>query len=150
MKNSKYIINHLINKPQNSKILQKMCFEKLKSLLPPRLTKSILFMYIKNSTLFFVLNHPGMKMEFDYKNNLIKNLLKKIKDFDTSCADIEIDEVKTFISNKIAPSNTHSKPPRRYKEKSDASFDILSKNQDIKEIFQKIKEEIKKRNGNGT
>ncbi len=147
MKDSKYIINHLINKPQNSKILQKMCFEKLKSLLPPRLTKSILFMYIKNRTLFFVLNHPGMKMEFDYKNNLIKNLLKKIKDFDTSCKDLEIDEVKTFISNQIEPSNSKSKPPRAYKEKSDASFDILSENQEIKEIFQKIKEEIKKRNG---
>ncbi len=147
MKNSKYIINHLIHKPQNSKILQKMCFEKLKSLLPPRLTRAILFMYIKNNTLFFVLNHPGMKMEFDYKNNLIKSILKKIKDLDTDCQNIEIDEVKTFISNKIEILNSNPKPPRFYREKSDASFDILSKNRDIKEIFQKIKEEIKKRNG---
>ena len=146
MKNSKYIINHLINKPQNSKILQKMCFEKLKSLLPPRLTRSILFMYIKNRTLFFVLNHPGMKMEFDYKNNLIKSILKKIKDLDTSCQDIEIDEVKTFISNKIETSNAAPKPNRTYREKSNASFDILSENKDIKEIFQKIQEEIKKQN----
>ena len=79
MKTAKDIISHLIHKPQNSKIIQKSCIDKLVSCLPPHLANAVMFTYIKNNTLFFVLNHPGLKMEFNYKHNLIKSLLKKLK-----------------------------------------------------------------------
>ena len=143
MKTSKEIISHLINKPQNSQIIKKACIDKLISLLPPHLADAVMFTYIKNRTLFFVLNHPGLKMEFNYKHNLIKSLLNKLKDIDLKCKIIEIDEVKSFVSNKITPK-THQIPFFRYKERADGEFTNFASSKELNEIFEKIKLQIKK------
>jgi hypothetical protein len=143
MKSSKSIINHLINKPQNYKLAELGCYEKIKNALPTHISDAILFMYRKNSTLFFVLNHPGIKMEFDYKHNLIKSLLNKIKSIDKNCQNIEIDEIRSFISNKIEIKEQKIEIKRYYREKSKGEFEIDCKNQDLSEIFSKIKDLIK-------
>jgi hypothetical protein len=142
MKTAQEIISHLINKPQNSKIIQKGCIDKLISLLPPHLANAVMFTYIKNRTLFFVLNHPGLKMEFNYKHNLIKSLLNKIKDIDLKCQIIEVDEIKSFVSNKIKPPVINQKPLLTYKERSSGKFDNLASSDELKELFEKIKETI--------
>ncbi|MCH9812413.1 MAG: hypothetical protein K0U47_00525 [Epsilonproteobacteria bacterium] len=146
MKTSKEIISHLINKPQHSQITQKQCIDKLISLLPPTLGRAIMFTYIKNRTLFFVLNHPGLKMEFNYKHNLIKSLLNKIKDIDLNCQKLEIDKINSFVSNKVTPKPTLYKKTDtlRYKERASGEFDNLASTDELKALFEQIKIEIKK------
>ena len=145
MKDSKTIINQFINKPHNKKIKQKRCLEKLRSLLPKHLANGISFMYIKNSSLFLALNHPGIKMELNYNHNLIKDLLNKIKDFDKDCQNLTVNNIKpfvsnmTFIDNKIEIDTTC-----KYEERAKGDFKIETENKKLQDIFQKIKEEIKK------
>ncbi len=83
-------------------------------------------------------------MELDYKHNLIKSLLNKIKDFDKNCKDIEIDEVRSFVSSKVKKEDKKSKPIRYYKESSTANFEINCQNQELNRLFLEIKETIKK------
>ena len=140
MKTAKSIIEHLKRHPRNIKVLEIACYEKLKSMLPMHLKSAILFIYKKNQTLYFVLNHPGMKMEFNYKHTLIKNLLNKLKDFDENCKDVEITEIKSFVSNKIPPKKSTKAPIQRYfVEKATGCFDNRAKNRELKMLFEDIK-----------
>ncbi len=144
MKKSNEIITHLKNRSFRSKIDQVECFNKIKSLLPPRLTKAILFMYTKNKTLFFVLNHPGYKMEFNYNVNLIKRLLNRLKNQYIPCEDIEINKIKIFVSNKIEKkSQKKDFSFVEYYEKSTGNFNINTNNENLKQIFQNIQNIIK-------
>ncbi len=142
MKTSKEIISHIINKPQNSQIIKTECINKLISFLPPHLAKAIMFTYIKNRTLFFVLNHPGLKMEFNYKHNLIKSLLNKLKGIDLKCKIIDIDEIKSFVSNKITPQKPKL-PSLTYKERADGEFQNLATNEKLNKLFEEIRQMIK-------
>jgi hypothetical protein len=81
-------------------------------------------------------------MEFNYKHNLIKSLLNKIKDIDLKCQIIEVDEIKSFVSNKIKPPVINQKPLLTYKERSSGKFDNLASSDELKELFEKIKETI--------
>jgi len=140
MKTAKSIIEHLKRHPRNIKVLEIACYEKLKSMLPMHLKSAILFIYKKNQTLYFVLNHPGMKMEFNYKHTLIKNLLNKLKDFDQNCKDIKITEIKSFVSNKIPQKKTNEPIVKRYyREKATGTFENRAKNEELKAIFNNIK-----------
>ncbi len=140
MKTAKSIIEHLKHHPQNSKVLEIACYEKVKAMLPPHLAKAVLFIYKKNQTLYFVLNHPGMKMEFNYKHSLIKNLLNKLKDFDENCKDIAITEIKSFVSNKIQAKKVIKPVIRRYyREKATGSFENKAQNEELKAIFENIR-----------
>ncbi len=140
MKSAKSIIEHLLHQPQNSKILQMACFEKVKSMLPAHLQAAIMFIYKKNNTLFFVLNHPGMKMEFHYKHTLIKTLLNKLQELDSNCQELDIKEVKSFVSNKIPPAKpTEKKEPRYFVEKSKGAFDNHAKDPKLQALFEEIR-----------
>jgi len=146
MKSSEKIISHITGKPLFQKIGQKKCFAKVISLLPPQLAKAVMFTYVKNRTLFFVLNHPGLKMEFNYKITLIKSLLKKIKDIDPDCKNIDITDVKAFVTNKI-DFNPPPPPPESkftYKERASGRFYNFATDPKLKALFQQIKEEIRK------
>jgi hypothetical protein len=141
MKTAKEIISHFTGKPQNSQIVKTACIDKLISCLPPHLANAVMFTYIKNRTLFFVLNHPGLKMEFNYKHNLIKSLLNKIKDIDLKCKILEVDEIKSFVSNKI-PTKKIDEIAFTYKERSSGEFVNLATSDELKELFEKIKNTI--------
>ena len=127
---------------------------KLKSLLPKHLQESILFMYKKNKTLFFVLNHPGIKMEFNYKLTLINSLLNKIKELDKNCNNLDIKDIKSFVSNKIYTKDLSEDLQESfqtiplYKERSKGEFQNLAKNHEIREILEEIRKEIKSINTN--
>ena len=143
MKTVNQIISHIVSKPQFKKISQKRCFSKVVRLLPPNLQKAVLFTYTKNQTLFFVLNHPGYKMEFHYKVNLIKNLLKQIKAIDPECANMQdITQIKAFVSNKPQKKEKVYKK-LHYKELSNANFKIYTKNKKLKKLFLEIQKVIK-------
>ena len=145
MKKSSNIITHLKNQPLYSKLKTVKCFEKIKSLLPPRLSNAILFIYIKNDILFFVLNHPGYKMEFNYNLNLIKGVLKELKKRESVCKDLVFKDVKAFVSNKIDLEENKNQTGKKliYKERATGDFEIKTNNKNLKNIFQNIKKIIK-------
>ena len=141
MKKSSNIITHLKNQPLYNKLKTVKCFEKIRSLLPPRLSNAILFIYIKNDTLFFVLNHPGYKMEFNYNLNLIKRVLKELKKREVACKDLVFRNIKTFVSNKIdfKEKKNEAEEKLTYNERAAGDFEIKTDNPNLKKIFQNIK-----------
>jgi len=145
MKKSSNIINHLKNQPLYAKVKTVQCFEKIKSLLPPRLQNAILFIYIKNGILFFVLNHPGYKMEFNYNVNLIKGVLKELKKREVVCKDLDFKDVKAFVSNKMEDTSSLSNKEEKltYQERATGKFEIKTDNENLKKIFQNIQKTIK-------
>ncbi len=145
MKKSSSVITHIKNHSFFSKIKNIECFNKLKSLLPSRLSDAILFIYIKNKTLFFVLNHPGFKMEFNYNVNLIKGLLKKLKKTDSNCNEIEIENIKIFVSNKTMLNSKEKKTDTNifYDEQAIGNFIIKTDNEELLNIFKNIQKIIK-------
>ncbi len=143
MKKINQIMSHILTKPQFSKISQKKCFMKVINTLPPHLKNAVLFTYTKGSILFIVLNHPGLKMEFHYKDNLIKSLLKQLKSIDKECQNMQdITDIKYFISNKIK-SKARKKIPFRYKERAKGEFQIKTQNKRLINLFQQIQKTIK-------
>ncbi len=144
MKDSQTIISHLKKHPSLKTLEQEECFDILIKLLPKSLSNFIKFIYTKNNTLFFVLKHPSAKMEFNYKRNLIKDILKKIESFHPNCKCINLKEIKAFITNKKEPKIEPSKEVTIfYKERSSGEFKNEIKDKKLHEIFEKIREEIK-------
>jgi hypothetical protein len=145
MKNAMQIISHLTSKPTFKSINTKKCIIKVISLLPPHLHRSVLFTYIKDKRLFIVLNHPGMKMEFHYKINLIKDLLKKVQNIDPLCKCIDIQDIKFFVSNRRSTQQKKSSMVNfNYKERSTGRFSIECQDIELKKLFIKIQECLKK------
>lgn len=147
MKDSKTIISHIKKHPNMEILKQKECESKLLSLLPQSLSNSIKFIYTKHDTLFFVLNHAAAKMEFNYKRNLIKGLLKQLKNFHPDCECIDKKELRAFVTN--APASKLYTPKNSlifYKERASGNFDNKIKDAKLHALFEKIKEEIRQQN----
>ncbi len=145
MKSSETIIAHLIKKPHIHKVAQKRCIHRLLGLLPPTMAKSVAFFYVKNETLFFVLNHPGMKMEFNYKLNLIKTLLNKIKDIESDCEEMKIRHIKTFVTNRLPETSAPAPSTPGYEERAKGVFENYATDEELRALFEDIKKVIKKR-----
>jgi len=143
MKNVKSVLSHIF--PKNSKLNEHKCFNKILSLLPKKYKDHTLYCYKKNNTLFFVLNHPGIKMEFNYNLNLINELLNIAKSSVIGCKNLDIKRVKAYVSNtSLEKKERENSNLNSYKEKAEGKFENYAKNQEIKEIFEKIKGEIRK------
>jgi len=141
MKNSHDILNLFRNQKTFAKLNQQKCFDFIKKLLPPMLEKQIRFIYHKGDTLFLVLNHPGAKMEIDYRLKSIKDLLKDA--LAKSCSQLSIINIKTFVTNKpIIKEIPKQQTIQTYKERSSGDFKTTSSDEKIKELFQSIKDKI--------
>ncbi|WP_201353875.1 hypothetical protein [Hydrogenimonas urashimensis] len=142
MKKIDTVLHHLVSQPIYARLRERECFRRIKAALPEPMRRGILFMYIKNRTLFFVVKHPAFKMEFDYKLSLIKNLLSSLPPVKEACIDDEITEIRAFVS-KFSPA---PKPPvdtePRYRERARGTFDADSADPSIKEVFAQIKKSI--------
>ncbi len=144
MKDSNTIISHLKRQPYLKTLEQQECFDILIELLPNSITNSIKFIYKKNNILFFVLKHPSAKMEFNYKRNLIKEILKRIETFHPKCKCINLKDIRAFVSNK--KDIILEKSPKTtifYKERSSAEFKNIATDDKLHDIFEKIREEIR-------
>jgi histone acetyltransferase (RNA polymerase elongator complex component) len=147
MKDSKTIISHLKKHPSLKTLEQEECFDVLIKLLPNSLSNFIKFIYTKHDTLFFVLNHPSAKMEFNYKRNLIKEILNKIEKFHPNCKCINLKEVKAFVSNKKELQEEKKIETRIfYEERSNGTFKNNTKNERLHTLFEEIRKEIEKNN----
>lgn len=143
MKSSQKIVAHLKNNPSFVHLKKIEGYRKLLELLPPRLSQGVRFMYNKNTTLFFVLEHPGLKMEFNYKTDLIKGLLKQLIAKNPAYAVIDADEIKSFVTNKPplkAPLGANNK--LIYNEESFGVFENRSNSPELHALFESIRKKI--------
>ena len=145
MKTANQIISHLKSKPYLKNLQHVDCYNKLLSLLPKSIREFTRFIYQKNDTLFFVLEHPGIKMEFNYKSNLIKTILNKLIEIDNECNFMQSNQIKAFVTNKntlkeISDSKNHK---LQYAERATGEFENNVKNEEIREVLEKIKLSIK-------
>jgi len=145
MKKANYIISHLKTKPYLKNLQHVDCYNQLLSVLPKSLSENTRFIYQKNDTLFFVLNHPGIKMEFNYKSNLIKSILKKLIAVNPKCIFMKSTQIKAFVTNKteIKEIDGSKNKNLRYRENSSGQFKNRVKNREIYDILEKIRSQVK-------
>lgn len=142
MKKADYIISHLKTKPYLKNLQHVDCYNQLLSLLPKSLSENTRFIYQKNDTLFFVLNHPGIKMEFNYKSNLIKSILKKLIVVNPECIFMKSNQIKAFVTNKTEIKDSKNKK-LRYRENSNGKFKNEVKNKELYDVLEEIRSYIK-------
>lgn len=147
MKDSKSIISHLVQQPSMKKYEQIRCYDRLLSVLPKSFTSMIRFVYTKNETLFFVLNHPCAKMEFNYKRNLIKSLLREVYAHFPECSCLNVKEVQAFVTNQKSEEETLITAAQSeifYAEQATGTFETLCEDERLRSLFEAIKETIAK------
>jgi len=143
MKNASSILSHISYQPQFRSIRKHICYRKFIQLLQPKFQKAIAFVYIKNSTLFVALSHPGYKMELNYNRDLLKSILNMICDNDKECEHLRVESVVVFNSKYyINKPQKDDKTDPKYIEISTADFAIESSDQDIIDKFEAIKKQI--------
>jgi hypothetical protein len=146
MKKASMILSHLTNQPQFNVLKQESCYKKYLSLLGTKWQKAIAFIYIKENTLFIAVTHPGFKMELNYNRDLLKSLLIQMASLDTECKMMKADKVVIFHSRyrPVVNDEPEESTVPYYNELSSSEFIIKNQDEDIKEKFEQIKEQIKK------
>lgn len=141
MKNAHQILSSLKNKPELSKLNSVECIEKLKTLFTPPLQKMIQYGYIKNSTLYFVLNHSGAKQEFDNTLASIKDALKIMA---SECENVKFEHIKAYVL--FTPQELpvpHTQQQMQYHELSKATFINTQDDKELYASFERIRKIIK-------
>jgi len=139
MKNSNQLVSHLRSQSTFAHLSTQPCIDAVKELLPARLHKFILFGYIKHNILFFALNHPGAKQEFDNIINSIKAPLKQMPPL--QCKEFEIFDVRAFVSHKKA--QTFAKHEELfYEERAEGTFKNEFKDDKLHAMFEAIRDII--------
>ena len=142
MKNASQIIKSIQNKPQFSKLSKYKCIKKIQSIFTPALQKMIKFAYIKNDTLFFVLNHPAGKQEFDNNIQSIKSALNFVRP--PECSETVINDIKAFVTHTPKKKQQISvKEERRYQERASGDFTINIQDEKLNKLVKSIREIIK-------
>ncbi len=142
MKKKKNILSHLFSNP--IKLQEHKCLNRLKALLPKRFQQSLVSIYKKGHILYFVFNHQGLVMEFNYIKKDINELLKMVQMHDKNCTLLEIKQIKSYAKFQTKAPTQKQKSIQRYRERSRATFEIVPSNPELKMLLQKIKEAIKK------
>ncbi|MBA1438094.1 MAG: hypothetical protein FAF05_03740 [Epsilonproteobacteria bacterium] len=148
MKKASDIIKIVQNQPQFAKLSHYGCIKKIQSLFNLPLQKMVKFAYIKNGTLFFVLNHPGAKQEFDNNIESIKSALKFVTP--PECKELNIKDIKAFVTH--TPRTIPTKPSLhltalKYPERSSGDIAVEIHDPKLKSLVQSIMKIIKEKNG---
>ena len=142
MKNASQIINFIQSKPQFSKLSRYKCIKKIQSAFIPALQKMIKFAYFKNDTLFFVLNHPAGKQEFDNNIQNIKSALNFLKPME--CEGILVKDIKAFVTHSPKKEQLTSPIKKQvYKERASGDIDVNIKDTKLNELVVSIQKIIK-------
>ena len=146
MKNSAQILNSIQHRPQFSKLSKYRCIKKIQSIFSPALQKMIKFAYFKNDILFFVLNHPGAKQEFDNNIQSIKSALKFVSP--EECSEVNVTDIKAFVTNKpikkLTLFQTNSK--ETYTERATGDVEVNIKDEKLNALVKSIQDIIKANN----
>lgn len=149
MKNATDIIKIIQNQPQFSKLSHFHCIKKIQSLFNLPLQKMVKFAYIKNQTLFFVLNHPGAKQEFDNNIQSIKSALKFVTP--DECKELSINDIRAFVTH--TPSFKPSSPQPKnntapsYTERASGNISVTIEDERLNKLVKSIFDIIKEKNG---
>ncbi|MEA1892250.1 MAG: hypothetical protein U9N33_06010 [Campylobacterota bacterium] len=144
MKNTAQILNLIQNRPQFSKLFKYDCIQKIQSLFSPALQKMIKFAYFKNNILFFVLNHPGAKQEFDNNIQSIKSALNFVQP--DECVDILVTDIRAFVTNKPIKKNilfTNTDVNQTYRERATGNIEVNIKDNKLNKLVKSIQDIIK-------
>ncbi|WP_456382754.1 hypothetical protein [Hydrogenimonas sp.] len=144
MKKVETVLTHLLSRPTYAKLGEQECFRLIRKALPDPLRRGILFMYVKNRTLFFAMKHPAFKMEFDYKHSLIKNLLTSLPPLREACEGYRIETIKAFVSRFAPTAETRDDTEPKYRERAHPTFPLKSEKREIVEAFEGIRKSIEK------
>ncbi len=124
----------------NKKIEFFSCIGKIKKLLPPYLAAGVKSAYIKNDTLFFLLENKSLEFEANYKLNALASILKEFCAFTPECKEVVFSKIKAY-SRAEAP-----KPPLETtfleKERSYGAFENKFVNKELREKLEQIRELI--------
>lgn len=142
MKNSKQLVSHLRSQSAFAHLGMQPCIDAVKELLPPRLHRFILFGYIKHNILFFALNHPGAKQEFDNIISSIKTPLKQMPPL--KCKNFEIFDVRAFVSHKKTLKFSQHKE-EMYEERAHGEFKNELHDEKLHAMFEEIRDIINER-----
>jgi hypothetical protein len=114
-------------------------------MLPPRFRQAIAFVTIKNGQLMVALSHPGLKMELNYNQELLKSLLSTLRSHRPDCAFMEAEKVVIFLSRyhredekPLLPSVPH------YSEQARGEFPVSTEDPRLAETLERIREWIRK------
>jgi len=145
MKTAQDIVRSLQVQPQFQKLQHYGCIHKILSMFLPSTQRFVDFCYIKNTTLFVVLNHNAGKQEFDNSIKMIKDVLNHVTP--DECEGINIQDIKAFVTYKPRKNKQQvitKKTTSFYEERSRGDFFIKEfQNEEIKKLFVSIQEIIK-------
>ena len=147
MKNSAQILSLIQTRPQFSKLGKYRCIKKIQSLFSPALSRMIKFAYFKNDILFFVLNHPGAKQEFDNNIQSIKSALKFVQP--DECKEVLVTDIRAFVTNKpIKKSHLFKSESIKevYKERASGNIEVNIKDEKLNSLVKSIQDIIKAKN----
>jgi preprotein translocase subunit Sec63 len=111
----------------------------------PTFLRFVKFSYIKNDTLFFVLNHNAGKQEFD---NSIQNIKKALNLYaPKECEELAIKDIKAFITHtQIQETQVQVQKVQKYPERSSGEFSINIQDSHLNSLVQSIQRIIKEKN----
>ena len=146
MKNSAQILSIIQNRPQFSKLSKYSCIQKIQSLFSPALQRMIKFAYFKNDILFFVLNHPGAKQEFDNNIQNIKSALNFVQP--DECKETSVTDIRAFVTNKPIKKTVlfHTDSKEVYKERATGDVKVDIKDEKLNKLVKSIQDIIKAKN----
>jgi len=146
MKKASTILSHIYTLPEFKLLKSHYCYQKFISLLNPRFKKAIAFVYVRDDTLFVALSHPGFKMELNYNKDLLKSLLSMLAKSDEKCKNMQASKVVLFNSKhlSIIKEEVLESTVPYYSEMALGEFTIESKDKELLEAFNKIKESIER------
>ena len=118
------------------------CISKLKKLLPPTLAGGIKNAFIKNDTLYFVMENKALEFEANYKLNTLTPLLKEFCKKESGCEEVKFSKIRAYSKNE--PKKERPVTTFLEKERSDGKFENNFTNPVLKEKLELIRKEIMK------
>jgi hypothetical protein len=114
-------------------------------MLPERLRRGIAFVTVKNRRLMVALSHPGLKMELNYNQELLKSLLSTLMNHREECRFMEADEIVIFLSRYHEPPTENNRPSvPRYSELAEGNFSVSVTDDALRESLERIREAIRR------
>ncbi len=147
MKNSQQILSSLQNRSQFKKLSNVFCIKKIQTLFPQPLQQMIVYGYIQNKTLYFVLSHPWAKQEFHHIIQSIKTPLKQFTP--KECENIEITDIKAYVSHKPRQEidlYTGASSDEEFAQRAQAQFINDTTDEQLHAIFEDIRDILSKKN----
>ena len=125
------------------KIKVQRCLKMLIQGLPQHHKNNILYMYLKNETLYFATKHQAINFELYQKLSDIKLMLNLIQKKMNRCKTIKVSNIKAFTSYTKKQKININHNIKFYLKNPKGDFKNLAKNEKIHQAFEEIRNIIK-------